>query len=1023
MFLMGFVDTERVFKNIRLLESTPFAGLLDEVVECALCSAHPDSALNNLERIARAVPERVLRDFLRDTRWLQALLILCGASPFLTGIMLREPSLFEWLFLQGGILKRMTLDGFKKDLRSMTEGVEDLHTFGRVLRRYRNREFLRIGARDLLGLGGLEEITGELSDLAGSVLDTAVGFCMERVRELHGTPLYRDETGRTKEAEFTVIGLGKLGGGELNFSSDIDILYIYSSDRGESTGIEGKKNGSVSLHTFFVKVARLLTRLVSEVTEDGFVFRTDLDLRPEGRSGDIVNSLRSAEIYYESWGQMWERAVMIKAREVAGSQTLGKAFLEMIRPFVYRKYLDFTAIEEIRSMKEKIDLSLLRRRPGTVDVKLGRGGIREIEFFCQTLQLIHGGRDASLRERNTLKALERLRNGGYIRDEEFFILRDGYIFLRRLEHRIQIMEGRQTQAIPAGKEELERLARMMNLRERDGKSPGEVFWEEYRKVTDRIHELFRALFYSPEKETLRKRVPEDILLLFSTDAGPREAEHILRTAGFRDPETARKKVILLRDGPPFTHLSSRARVALERIGPYLLYLTSRSPDPDRSLNHLERFLSAVGARTVFYSLLSENPKVMEELTRLFGTSDFLSEMLVEHPENLDLLLSREIAIPERPRNDMERDLKEILSSVSDYEERLESARRLRNQEVFRIGINDIMGKLPIEGVFEQMTFLGELCLDFAIDCAFELLSERYGMPVDRRFFIIGLGKLGGGELAYGSDLDILFVYPEQTGETSGPKRLSPHEFFVKIAQRIISILSLRTKEGFLFEVDTRLRPSGSAGPLVVSHNSLLRYYSERRDVWERQALVKARVVAGDREFGSTVTEELRKRLYLQPLTPEDAKEMLRIRRRMEVEIAREGPERYNIKTGRGGIVDIEFLAQALQLRYAGRYPFLDTPYTLEALTRLLKKGILKEKDCNLLKDAYRFLRYLETRLRIVHARAEGYIYRRGEEVHTLARRMGYTGTDPGDRLIEDYREYTGRVRTLYLDTLKVLSNP
>ncbi len=1019
---LGFTDPERALKELRRLERGPLARFLEPVVRYALSCPHPEGALNNLERLTAVIPPEMTKGFLKEEKNLERLLIICGSSEMLSNTMIRHPEFFEGLFIKGALFEHKDRETFERELSGLTVEAETLEDISRELRLYKKREFLRIGARDLLGLSHFDEVAGELSDLACAALQRAVDFSFSMLKDRYGRPLFTDEDKDTKEAEFVVIGLGKLGGGELNFSSDIDIMYIYSSDRGATSGIEGRAGTSIALHTFFIKLAKLVTRLISAVTEEGAVFRTDLDLRPEGRSGELANSLRSAEIYYESWGQCWERAAMIKARPVAGSMELGGKFMDMIRPFVYRRYLDFTAIEEIRAMKERIDASLLRRNPKTVDVKLGAGGIREIEFFIQALQLIHGGKDPSIRERNSIKAIERLAQGGYIEQRDAAVLKESYIFLRNLEHRIQIVEGRQTQAVPARPAELERLARMMGFKDEAQKRAGELFWEEYRKRTAGVHRLFRSLFYKSEEKRHTPEVPEEVRLLVAGGLADKDAQKKLSSLGFRDTDAALKKIALLRDGPPGARLSTRARTLLQNIAPLLLHYASLSPDPDRSLIHIERFISSVGARTVVYSLLRENPGVMEELVKLFGTSEFLSRELIEHPERLDLLLSRELSRPVKTPEEIQRELDSVLDYRGDYEENLENLRRFRNQEIFRIGFNDVTGRLGPAEVSGQITFVAEAALEASLRLAREVLRPRYGLPHVARFCIIGLGKLGAGELIYGSDLDILFLYEEAEDEreTPGPGRISIHEFFVKLAQRIISILSLNTREGFVFRVDTRLRPSGSAGPLVVSRPSFTGYHRAGTSVWERQALTRARAVAGDREFGRCVLDEVAGAVYSKALDKEDIDELLRIRRRMELEIARETGTRYNIKTGRGGLVDIEFLVQALQLKYAGREPALRRPSTLEALSALKDKGFLAERDFETLVDAYGFLRLLEMRLRIVHDRPEGYIYKGSEELTTLARWLGYKGPGAGDELLKRYRATAEKVRKIYLDTLRRL---
>ncbi len=1013
---LGFIDPRGALRNLRLLSAGPFRDSLAEVLSAAALSPSPDGALNNLEAISAGLPEKLIADslsFRSDT--VRRLITVCGSSMYLSNILSQDPGLYRRAFAGDALSESKDFDAFRAELRAMTEGMEDAENAARALRAYKHREFLRIGARDLLWLSPLEETTRELSDLASASLDAAVEFSMESVRKAHGAPLYIAGDGQTKEAEFAVIGMGKLGGRELNFSSDIDILYVYTSDNGESAGAPGRPETRTSLHAFFVKVSLLVNKLISNVTELGFVFRIDLDLRPEGRSGALANSLPGMEAYYESWGLSWERAAMIKARPVAGSLRLGEEFLDMIKPFVYRRYMDFTVLEEIKLMKEKIDLSLLRRSPDAVDVKLGAGGIREIEFFCQALQLVHAGKDESVRERNTLRAMDRLLSRGYMKEEEAAALKAGYVFLRNLEHRIQIVEGRQSQAVPARRDELERLARMMGFADAGGRKAGEFFWEEYKARTNAVHDIYRSLFY---KEEAGEEIPADILLLLSPDTAEEEALALLASLGFKDPKAAFDNLRQLRGGPSFVHLSARAKVLFGKLAPVFLARVAASPDPDRALSYLERFISSIGARTTFYSLLAENRRVLDELIRIFGTSEFLSRTLVEQPGSLEQLLSRGLATPYRTRAEIFGEFAREAASAADYEEKLEALRRVKNQEVFRVGVNDIVGGVSQRRVSAQITFIAEAALDASIDIASEELIRRHGRP-QGSLVVLGLGKLGGREMIYGSDLDILFVYsaPEDS-RTDGERPITGHEFFVKLGQRIISVLTLRTRWGFVFNVDARLRPSGRA--LVVSRPSLAEYHAGSTSVWERQALTKARAVAGDIAFGAEILKELHEAVYSKPLTGEDIEEMLRIRRRMEEEIAKETAARYNIKAGRGGVNDIEFLVQAIQLRWGRERKSLRTPHTGKALLRMFREGIISRDEFLFLKDAYRFLRFLETRQRIVHDRPEGDLVKGSPELTALARRAGYSGADAGEELLTDYLKYAEEIRRLYIKTLEGL---
>jgi len=1013
---LGFADGSLAFRNLLSLSQGPLSGRIETLLNLSLVSPSPDAALNNLETIA--VASGPFTGSLTDDE-LGSLATICGSSAFLTGIISRNPDYLGWLF-SGALFQERDAGSLQKEIIRRTKALSTVDEVSREIRLFKQKEYLRIGSRDLLRIADVIGTTRELSDLASACLEAAIEFSLRHLKASYGSPLYSEAEGEEpREAEFVCMGLGKLGGRELNFSSDIDILYIYSSDKGETTGIEGNEQSKISLHAFFVKLSMLVTKLISNVTDEGFVFRVDLDLRPEGRSGDVANSLRSAEIYYESWGQTWERAALIKARPVAGSIALGEEFLSMIRPFVYRKYLDFTAIEEIKTMKEKIDLSLLRRNPDAIDVKLGAGGIREIEFFCQALQLIHAGKDPEARERNTISAIKKLTAKGHIKKDEAQRLTNGYIFLRDLEHRIQIVEGAQSQAIPAKEEALERLARMMGFTARAGTKAAPAFRDEYKAVTSGVHNVFRSLFYRSEEA---EETPRELQMLLSPELPKEEALSRLGELGFKDPEGAYKNLALLREGPQFVHLSARARVILQKLAPVFLARAASSPDPDRSLIHLERFLSSIGARTTFYSLLYENPGVLNELVKLFGTSVFLSRDLIEHPESLDLLLSAELSIPYKKREHIFEAFMQEASSGKEYEEVLDRLRRLKSQELFRIGLNDIAGALNARQVSVQMTFVAEASLEASIRIARDSLRERYGAaPEGAQFAVIGMGKLGGRELIYGSDLDIIFVYsaPDEA-KTNGPKEISAHEYFVKLGQRIISALTLRTREGFVFNVDARLRPSGSAGPLVVSEEALLNYHSGQTLVWERQALTRARAVAGDLAFGSVLVRQLWEALYQKPLTSADVEEMLRIRKRMEGEIAKENAKRYNIKTGKGGIVDVEFLVQALQLKHGHGKAGLRTPYTRKALQRLKREGLIDEEAYRFLTGAYSFMRLIETRQRIVHDRPEGYLYKDSDELLTLARRTGYAGADAADALLKDYAAAAERVRDIYNRTLEIL---
>jgi len=1014
----GYLNPSRSVANLRLLTAFLPPALLGRMALTALSAPSPDEALNGLERISACVSREDLLTVCSDPVSLPRLLAICGSSPFLVAILRRYPACFHELFLEKGIETARSYHESAALLRGMVPDQADFKALLPPLRRFKYGEVLRIAARDLNGLAPLEEVTGELADLASVSLQIAAEACRGILVREHGVPLMRTPDG-DREAELVVMGMGKLGGRELNFSSDIDLIYFYSSDDGETAGIpapDGSIRGKISLHTFFVKLAELISRAISQVTEDGFVFRVDMGLRPEGKSGDLALSLRSAEVYYESWGQPWERSAMLKAWPVAGSPDLGEQFLRMIEPFVYRKFLDYTLIEDMTAMKKKIDLSLARDRGGEVNIKLGRGGIREIEFFVQALQVVFAGKNPSLRPRNTLRALEALRDTHVISPEDCASLSEAYRFLRTVEHRIQVVQERQTHNLPAGDGEMRLLARRCGYLGRDGLGDFQRDLESHRS---RVSAIYGDLFLSREKR--KDEVAPETYVIFDANADPDLVKDLLAERRFEDVETAYENLLLLRDGTPRSHLPPRGRRLREEITPLLFQETAASPDPDMALSNLERFLRAVGSRTSFYALLAENREILKLLVSLFGMSDFLSKFFILNPALLDTMVSRSFS-PVKTRDEAESELAVLLGHAADFEERLDVLRRYRNEEFLRIGMHDIYGRLDQNSIAGQLTNLAEVSLSAARGMAVRELS-RFGIPrgVDETgeerqalFSIIALGKLGGKELNYHSDLDIIYVYDLQ-GKTDGERGITNHEYFAKLGQKIISILSTPTREGYAYKIDTRLRPSGNAGPLVTSLESFRNYHRDEAQVWERQALTKARVITGEEKLRENIEGIIRDTVYGTGAAPEARREIHRLRMRMEHELARESVGSYNIKTGRGGMVDVEFIVQYLQLRHGRDVPEIRGVTTLEVLEAIHASSLMEGDDYRVLRDGYVFLRHLENRLRIIHDYSMNDLGGSRAYLNRLARRLGYDEKlrNPGEALMTDYERITESVRRVY----------
>ncbi len=957
-------------------------------------AADPAAALASLERLAEVGKHPVVE----ENDWWRDLLSLVGGSP----------SLANWLVAQGHEWVSVFSAARRSATAVATEHVQRLEPclsqpwleFAHALRQYRHYEYLRIGLHDLAGRFSVKDTWWQLSELAAGVVEAACRWARHRVDEDHGCLLSRSGA----PAGFIVLGMGKLGGAELNFSSDIDLVYLYETDEGQSAG---GPLGSLSPRAYFTRLAEWLTRALQEVTASGFAFRVDLRLRPDGINGPLVNSLANALLYYESYGQTWERTALLKARPIGGSLELGERFLTEVRPFVFRRYLDFATLADMQRMKARIDAELKRKGEG-YNVKLGLGGIREIEFLVQTMQLIHGGRDERVRCRSTVEALERLGSCRYLPEADAQALLRAYQFLRNVEHKLQIEAQRQTHAIPADLLKQDILARRLGYR---GQLPREALWKDLTEHTQNVRRAFEKLFFQPatERRAQATGIEERIVsVLADRDA----ALELLSSFGFREPEQSYEHLLFLRDGPPTAPSSPRRRQVLFELLPSLLAAMRQSPYPDLAIQNMASFIAAVGARTSFLVLLRENPGTMRMLVRVFATSQYLANQFIRHPELLDSLVRADLVRVRRSREELSADLGSLLAVAEDFEAKLDTLRRFRNQEFLRIGVNCVEDLLTEEEVGEELTSLADVCVNAALQVATEETLARFERAeLPGKLVILGLGKLGAGELNFNSDLDLIFVYdPHVTPLASS----TPHEVFTWLAQRLLTVLQVPTKEGIVYRIDTRLRPSGHSGPLVSSLPAFRLYHEQSAQVWERQALIKVRPVAGDEGLAREVSNVVEKFVYRAPLRIEEVREIRRLRGRMERELARERADHINIKTGRGGLVDIEFLVQMLQLHYGVKETRVRQRATLRALEALAALQILPESDACKLAAGYRFLRRLEQSLRLLHDRPVEDLERHDLDLVVVARRLGFGGaSDPAHALWQEYVARRETIRELY----------
>ena len=989
-------DPERLLARFAAL--WPDGGAPARAEEALLEAADPALAVAGLGRLRDEDPAATAA-LQRDPELVRNLITVLGASPLVVRLLLADPGSWTEVLTRSAAATPIGTLVPAPVVRPDAPFDELAH----VLRVLKRRRVLRIAVRDLLRFASLEDTTLGLTVLAEDALETAIPVIRAGIVADYGDVRHGDTP-----VGFVVLGMGKLGGFELNFSSDIDLVYLYARDGIESAG---GPRGRLSAREFFSRLAEGVTRALHQSTDDGLVFRVDLRLRPEGANGPIVNSIANALTYYESWGQTWERAALLKARPIAGDRALGERFLRDLAPFVYRRYLDYATIEDIKQMKAKVEGALAAGRSKGINVKLGRGGIREVEFVIQSLQLVHAGKDERIRERSSLRALRCLAQHRYLDGDEGERLAAAYRFLREVEHKIQLVEERQTHVIPDGIAELH-LARRLGYGREDSTSALARFHADCRRHMDTIHGSFATLFYSSREAIGRAADPRLTALLAELDDGDATRAR-LRELGFHAVEEALANLRLLRDGAPTSRATPRRRQLLLEVAPALVGEIVQAPDPDLALRNMASFLAAIGARSSFLSLLAENAGTLRTLIRLFGSSEFLSQVLIRHPETLDSLVRADLVRIEISKDDMAAELGSLLAAAESYEDRLDVLRRFRNEHFLRIGTNDLMGLLPFPALSSQLSDLADVCLEATWKVAEHETLLRYGLGVSPgTFAVIGMGKLGSRELTYHSDLDLIFVYVQAA---TVPEHVAVHEYFTRLAQLMLTTLQVPTREGRVYRIDTRLRPSGNKGPLVSSIEAFSRYHAHSSQLWERQALIKARAITGDPALMREVEGIVERFVYATPLGDAEVAEIHRLRMRMERELAGSEEHGFNVKTGRGGLVDIEFLAQMLQLRHGAREPSVRKRATRHALAALADAGFLPREDAAVLAESYAFLRTLTNRLRIERDQPVEALEREGDRVPALARRLGYEGSseEAGRRLLEDYERHRERVRALY----------
>ncbi|MBX6421397.1 MAG: bifunctional [glutamate--ammonia ligase]-adenylyl-L-tyrosine phosphorylase/[glutamate--ammonia-ligase] adenylyltransferase [Nevskia sp.] len=843
---------------------------------------------------------------------------LCRASPFVAGVLEREREWADQGFASGEFALPPARPTAER-LQAALADADDEAAFMRALRRFRNRELARIAFREVAGCAELDETLQALSDLADAACASALDFAARALRPRHGIP----RAPHGGEARPIVLGLGKLGGRELNFSSDIDLIFAYTAS-GETEGPV-----SVSNEEYFARLAQTAIRLLSAATADGFVFRVDTLLRPFGSAGALAMSADAMESYYQQHGREWERYALVKARPIAGDLAAGRALLGRLEPFVYRRYLDFDAIGALRELKILIDRQA-RQRGAEDDLKLGPGGIRELEFIVQLFQLVRGGQDARLRSPHLRQVLRYLGEAKLLPRETAQALDAAYVFLRRCENAIQMYADEQTHRLPRSEAARAALCAALDFGDWAG--------------------LCAAL------DAHRARVRSEFERVFARDEGAAQAPEIwlgeaerlaeaLRQRGYaREPQQAAAALVALRDSRAVRALPEHSARRLREIVAALVTEALHTEAPEIALKRALAILEAIAGRSTYLALLRESAAARAQMLRLAAASPWIAELLAQSPALFDSLLDPRLANEAPGRDELRAALARAAAGVpaQDEEAVMNLLRRYRQEMTLRIAAADLSGALPLVQVSDRLTWLAEAIVAQALDYARQQLAAQYGAPPQGagrdEFAVIAYGKFGGLELGYGSDLDLVFVYDAADGEAptvGGPRSLPTAQYFLRLAQRVVQLLSAQTVAGRAYEIDLELRPSGRSGLVTVSFSAFARYQRESAWTWEHQALLRARTVAGGERLRAAL-EAVRREVLCRPRDAQSLKREvrdMRARMRAELEVRRAGA--WDVKQGEGGLIDAEFLTQYLCLRHAHAHPavieYSDNWRQLEAL--------------------------------------------------------------------------------------------
>ena len=1044
----GLDDFERGLRNLRALDVSlgreRLAELIPYLGQFLPGQADPDMALNNLERfLANPLARRHLPDLLANKgRGLEVLVQLFSTSQFFSDLLVANPDFID--VVHGPLRPSPTMEELVGELETDVGSCADDAGILRAFRRFRQRQHLRIGVNDIIRDRPLEEITRDLSQVAEASVEVSLRTALRNMGNRFGVP----QTPAGEPSHCVVLAFGKLGGEELNYSSDIDLMVVYDEE-GRTDG----KRGIIDNDEFYSRAVAELVRLLSAHTDRGQAYRVDLRLRPDGKHGPLARSLGSTLSYYDTLGRTWERQALIKVRAVAGDRALGDEFLRSIEGFIWRKYLSFSEINEIKAMKRRIEHKTHDAGDGERDVKTGRGGIRDVEFTIQFLQLLNGGDLPKLRQRGTLLAMQALDSAGCLTDPEYRALDDAYRFLRKTEHRLQLLFDWQTHRLPEKPEELRKLSLRMGY----SSNPGPLVESEIRNPKSEILKPIgpqrhsplderpiaptlqtRDLLFDPleqflhdylEKAKINRTILDHLLhqtfegseqqaepesdLILDPDPDEAAVRSALARYPFKDVMGAYRNLTqLARETVRFLS-TRRCRHFLASIAPQLLRAVADTPDPDLTLVNLEQVTASLGAKAILWELFSFLPASLKLYVDLCSNSPFLSQILINNPGMIDDLLDSLIVNRPRTLDELRAELKELCRGVERSDVIEPIVRSFQDKELLRIGVRDLLGKDDVRATTAALSDLAEVLLADIAARQEPIVAARHGIPKQgngtiSRYVLLALGKLGGREMSYQSDLDLVLVYEGdgQTDPSFDARQVDNYQYFTELAQFIIKATSQAGPLGRLYAVDMRLRPTGKSGSLAIPLCEFRRYYVGAAMVWERQSLTRARVVHGDPDFATEVMAAVHRAVCGIGWRPEIADEIRSMRERLEASAT---PR--SLKRGPGGLMDIEFILQMFQIKYGERLPDIMRTNAWEAIDALRTANLLDETAHRTLFDGYSFLRLAEARLRIVTNRPLNEHPEAAEELEKFARRLGFNS---GRMYREELERHTRAIRNEFV---------